>query len=50
VLLSTSARASATWPRYASKILRSASSIVVGFQPSSCIVLSIFGTRFCTSW
>src|SRR5215469_984493 len=48
---STSARASATWPRYASKIRRSDSSrLTVGRQPRSAQVLSIFGTRFCTSW
>ena len=48
---STSRRASATWPRYASKIRASASSIpTTGFQSRSAHVFVIFGTRFCTSW
>ena len=48
---SISARACATSPRYASKIFSSASAIdTFGAQPSSFIVFSIFGTRFCTSW
>src|SRR6516165_2710091 len=48
---STNARASATCARYASKMCLSAVFMVTcGFQSSSAQVLSIFGTRFWTSW
>src|SRR5206468_11873590 len=47
---STRRRASATCPRYASKMRVSASSMpTTGFQSRSAHVLAIFGTRFCTS-
>ena len=48
---STSRRASATCPRYASKMFFTAVRMPTrGRQSRSLQVLSIFGTRFCTSW